>query len=345
MARTRQAVLLDAIDACHACKDIDAWPAVALAQLALLIDYDLAAFNDFDPDAGRYVALFSPAIVPPTGWEEVWPRVGGQNPAYRRLLEQGDVGPLRLSDFLDQRRLRATELYRLLYRQMGVRYQLATALEAPSPQITAIVLNRETRDFTNAELELLRLIRPHLRRAYDNARAFAGIERDRTRLAAAARAANVRVVSLSPDGLVVDATGPAVSLLERHLSEPREARLPEPLAGWARGHIERREPASSSFATQIGVLTAALVPGPDEALLLLDERYVRGPDRLPLTSRERHVLDTIAGGITNAAAARKLHVGESTIAKHLEHIYRKLGVQNRGAALALYERSEPRIPA
>ncbi|HEY4348391.1 MAG TPA: hypothetical protein VGM80_12445 [Gaiellaceae bacterium] len=29
-------------------------------------------------------------------------------------------------------------------------------------------------------------------------------------------------------------------------------------------------------------------------------------------------------------------VGERTIAKHLEHIYAKLGVPNRGAALALY---------
>jgi DNA-binding CsgD family transcriptional regulator len=247
-----QARVLDAIDACHACVDIDEWPHVVFAALSGLVPCDFAAFNDFDPEADRYVAVTSRGAMP-DGWDATWVDYGMQNPAYRRVVENNDMGPMRLSDFIDQQALRKTELYRLLYGPMGVNFQIGTALEAPKPQLTALVLNREHRDFTLKEVELVRLIRPHLRRSYDHARTFSGIARDRARLEQAIAAA--------------DAAG-----------------------------------ASS----------------------------------LPLTPREQEVLRAISKGKTNAQAALELHVSERTIAKHLEHVYAKLGVPNRSAALSLF---------
>jgi DNA-binding CsgD family transcriptional regulator len=51
-----------------------------------------------------------------------------------------------------------------------------------------------------------------------------------------------------------------------------------------------------------------------------------------LTDREMQVLELVALGRTNAAIAHALEVSPRTIAKHLEHIYRKLGVASRTAA-------------
>jgi DNA-binding NarL/FixJ family response regulator len=51
-----------------------------------------------------------------------------------------------------------------------------------------------------------------------------------------------------------------------------------------------------------------------------------------LTDREIQVLELVALGGTNAAIAHTLGVSPRTIAKHLEHIYRKLGVASRAAA-------------
>jgi DNA-binding CsgD family transcriptional regulator len=51
-----------------------------------------------------------------------------------------------------------------------------------------------------------------------------------------------------------------------------------------------------------------------------------------LTDRELQVLDLVALGRTNGAIARVLHVSPRTVAKHLEHIYRKLDVTSRAAA-------------
>jgi len=65
-----------------------------------------------------------------------------------------------------------------------------------------------------------------------------------------------------------------------------------------------------------------------------------GDNRLKLlTPRERTVLAHAAAGKTNHEIARALFVGASTVRKHLEHIYEKLGVRNRAAAAAVYTRN------
>jgi len=52
-----------------------------------------------------------------------------------------------------------------------------------------------------------------------------------------------------------------------------------------------------------------------------------------LTDREHQVLRLAAQGRTNQAIARSFGVSPRTVAKHLEHIYRKLGVTGRAAAV------------
>jgi DNA-binding winged helix-turn-helix (wHTH) protein len=45
--------------------------------------------------------------------------------------------------------------------------------------------------------------------------------------------------------------------------------------------------------------------------------------------------DEATTGLTNRALAQQLQIGEGTLKKHLQHIYRKLGVSNRSAAALL----------
>jgi DNA-binding CsgD family transcriptional regulator len=59
------------------------------------------------------------------------------------------------------------------------------------------------------------------------------------------------------------------------------------------------------------------------------------PDIPPnLTLSERRVLHAVAAGHANAEIAESLCVAESTVRKHLENSYRKLGVSSRMAAVA-----------
>ncbi|GGC89357.1 DNA-binding response regulator [Tersicoccus solisilvae] len=56
--------------------------------------------------------------------------------------------------------------------------------------------------------------------------------------------------------------------------------------------------------------------------------------RTALSARELEVLDLVARGRSNTEIARELHVSETTVKSHLAHIYPKLGVSSRTAAVA-----------
>jgi DNA-binding CsgD family transcriptional regulator len=53
-----------------------------------------------------------------------------------------------------------------------------------------------------------------------------------------------------------------------------------------------------------------------------------------LTDREIAILRLVAAGRTNSAIAHELQLSPRTVAKHLEHVYRKLGVSSRAAAVS-----------
>jgi DNA-binding CsgD family transcriptional regulator len=53
-----------------------------------------------------------------------------------------------------------------------------------------------------------------------------------------------------------------------------------------------------------------------------------------LTDREQQVLELVAEGRTDAAIGHLLGCSRRTVGKHLEHAYRKLGVDSRAAAVA-----------
>jgi DNA-binding CsgD family transcriptional regulator len=69
------------------------------------------------------------------------------------------------------------------------------------------------------------------------------------------------------------------------------------------------------------------------------ERVTAGPQlrsarELGLTDRQGEILRLVAAGLTNTQIARRLHVTERTVGKHLENVYARLDVTSRTAAVA-----------
>lgn len=54
-----------------------------------------------------------------------------------------------------------------------------------------------------------------------------------------------------------------------------------------------------------------------------------------LSAREIDVLRLVAEGATNSDVAARLHISDATVKSHLVHIYTKLGVSSRTAAVAM----------
>jgi DNA-binding NarL/FixJ family response regulator len=74
---------------------------------------------------------------------------------------------------------------------------------------------------------------------------------------------------------------------------------------------------------------AVLAPG--VAARLMDQ--MRAPAEERLSAREIEVLSQVAQGASNREIARQLHISEATVKSHLIHIFGKLGVADRTAAV------------
>jgi DNA-binding CsgD family transcriptional regulator len=72
--------------------------------------------------------------------------------------------------------------------------------------------------------------------------------------------------------------------------------------------------------------------------LLLNEQLlpagIRSLRALGLTEKEAEVLLRIERGLTNLEIAEELGVSRSTVKRHIEHLFGKLGAQTRTGAVA-----------
>lgn len=74
---------------------------------------------------------------------------------------------------------------------------------------------------------------------------------------------------------------------------------------------------------------------PDVAAGLVSEIRLRRQDDTPaLTPREQEILRLIAEGRSLPEIARELFLGLTTVKTHVQHLYEKLGVSDRAAAVA-----------
>jgi DNA-binding CsgD family transcriptional regulator len=65
------------------------------------------------------------------------------------------------------------------------------------------------------------------------------------------------------------------------------------------------------------------------------------PRGLDLTPTERQIAELTARGLTYREIGAKLYITEKTVGYHLNKVYRKLGVANRGELRRILEQSIP----
>lgn len=123
---------------------------------------------------------------------------------------------------------------------------------------------------------------------------------------------------------------PAVRILVLTTFDSDSDVLPAIEAG-ATGYLLKDAPREELLRAVRAAARGEAVLSPSVAVRLMGQ--FRKPASDPLSQREREVLRLIADGATNRAVAAKLFVSEATIKTHLLHIYEKLGVRDRAAAV------------
>ncbi|GAA2201045.1 response regulator transcription factor [Sinomonas flava] len=99
----------------------------------------------------------------------------------------------------------------------------------------------------------------------------------------------------------------------------------------ASGYMLKDAPPEQIHQAVLAAAAGQTALAPRVAALLMDRISNPVPS---LTPREIQLLELLATGLSNRAIAKRVFISEATVKTHLVHIYGKLGVDNRTAAIA-----------
>jgi DNA-binding NarL/FixJ family response regulator len=106
----------------------------------------------------------------------------------------------------------------------------------------------------------------------------------------------------------------------------------------ATGYLLKDAPPAELFRAVRAAASGDAVLAPAVATRLVGQLRAPGaasaPSPEPISARELEVLELVARGASNREAAKRLFISEATVKTHLIHIYSKLGVNDRAAAVA-----------
>ncbi|MGC4848052.1 response regulator [Micromonospora sp. DT15] len=155
------------------------------------------------------------------------------------------------------------------------------------------------------------------------------------------------VASLQPDVVLMDLRMPgmdgvtAIGRLARTGSTARvlvlttydtDADVLPAIEAGATGYLLKDTPREDLVRAVRAAARGESVLAPSVAGRLMGR--LRAPAEEPLSQRELEVLTLVARGASNREAANRLFISEATVKTHLLHLYAKLGVNDRAAAVA-----------
>jgi DNA-binding CsgD family transcriptional regulator len=160
---------LDVVREVQAAPDLDAYRSAVL-RVQELVPCQEIGYNEVDAETGEIFMILDPpgSVLP--GLHEAFARHVDDHPVITHHRASGDGSARAISDFLSEEEFHATGIYREVYARMGAEDQLSFILPSPPEMIVGIAMNRSTRGFSEAERELVELVRPHLSQAFRDAR-------------------------------------------------------------------------------------------------------------------------------------------------------------------------------
>ena len=250
--------------------------------------------------------------------DPLWHEIAPTHPV-RVAHNRGHLGALKISDFLSRGELRRSRVYDWM-RQYGVEHSMEIRVSRSRWRRRTFHFDRfGGRDFDERDRMLLDTLQPHLARLWRQARTRRLLRAALAELNRTSCNGTHGVILLDDAGRVDFASRTASRLLHEFFSAKSRGWLPPAIEAWAGS--DRARPLLHRRDGRLLV-----VERDGRTLLLREEIGVR------LTGREQEVLARVARGKTNAEIAQLLWLAPSTIRKHLENIFAKLGVKTRTAA-------------
>jgi DNA-binding CsgD family transcriptional regulator len=320
-----------------------------LQAVRRLVPAEIVGYNEVDARRRRIGFRIDPAEADSRGSRQAFAAHLREHPVVRHNRRTPHPSTVKLSDFVTGRALRRLGLYAEVFRRLRFDSMLVMPLPFRPPLRIGLSLHRQGHDFERDRL-IGELIRAHVASAYRNAAAWTDLVGDVRSLEAGLATEGRGIVVLDRHRRVRLMSRRAQELLEAYWPGARRVQggLPAPFWHWIRQQLAGLEAASRGLAPPprplvaedaAGRLTARLTRVAPRTIVLLEtERLAPPPNlaaRFGLSRREAEVLGWVARGKRNEEVAAILSVRPRTVAKHLEHLFTKLGVDSRTAAVAV----------
>lgn len=317
----------------------------ALDLIAQLIGVDIATVDQVEDGA---VTLTTYPVVETA-------RVNALCPIFATFLsehpsmpafQRRDPEPVRLTDQVTMGKYRRTALYCEVYRPFGVLYQMGAMPPGEALKNTALTLHRRHGDFTEEDRTILGLLGNHFAQAYSNALAWSRQARHRDLLKQSLSSQNQDTVLLNKKGQPRHLSSRCQGWLANYFP-PKLAgeALPEPVRQWIQksrtvrqqlGSVSRVPPLKVTRPEGSLELRWLAHPDGDELLIFIEKQSLFSPDALKplgISARQAEVLHWMAEGKTDEEIGLILSVSAHTAHKHVQNVFKKLGVSNRATAV------------
>lgn len=335
-------VILDFLNNINRLQTSEVFLSKVLTGLPTIVEGDLVTCFESGPSEENQVIRFSdPQFIK---FYPAWQRHSNDHPGWEHMLRSNDGGWVGVSDYLSETAFHRTALYNEVWRHPRIEDNLGT-LAIISPKVLAAVsINRPRRSFSERDRLALNLLQPHLMQAWSNARQTADLY---GQINSYAETLETRV-----EGIVILDGKRKVRLMtskaSRHITKyfgalGADDRLPKRLHAWICSHHRSPQDGLVTAPRRPWViehadgseLTVTCVPCCDGVTLIMQERSVAGDlTMLGLSRRESDVLLWVTRGKSNEEIGLILGISLGTVKKHLEHIFQKLAVESRTAAVA-----------
>ena len=120
------------VEQLYQCQDIDAFPAHTMNIVKQLTPGLFVAYNEVNPIRNRATGLLDPPTIDLAKVGPILMRYHDQHPLIDYYHRTGDGRAAKISDFLSAAQWHRRDIYRELYRPMGVEDQMSITLPALS---------------------------------------------------------------------------------------------------------------------------------------------------------------------------------------------------------------------
>ena len=322
--RVLRDVIRAAADELRAPGGLEALPDRLVSMASKFVGSEMTVWGHRTPEQAHQIRWHPQKLDLPK-LDESYESLVHEHPVREHFRATGETGPIRLSDHVSLPKFKSSGLYRDYFRHFGVTRLAAVYVPLGNNAHVSLGVSRGGADFSERELSVLAEFRPLLaegcRLVLRAERAERWLEASEDVLAVLGKG----MVLVRSDGLVERVTEIAArSLASMGVEVSENAPVPQKLRTLA------RSPIGDAVSVQ-------RIPRSAGEIFIVADVVSENPVALfssfGLTPRECTVLHWLAEGKTNGEIAVVIGAAIGTVRKHLEHIFEKLEVENRAAAV------------